>query len=348
VDFPLVSYRDPLFSVLMLLAIIFVVSYANYLWGRYKKKSESKNLDRFLGSFEVAKNEKDYTGLVHSNPEAIHSMMLLGSIYYKSGDYEEAIKIYLVLLDNVKEKERRIEILSMLGKTYHKAGFLHRSRDILKESLKLKARNPEVLKILLVILERLKEYNDAVDVLDALEELGESVTLERSFLDAFVIIEDARIRDAVKIERLIEHVNEHPHTAHIIIEFLFFKSYDKVWDLIDARNIPFLLDILWNIAPKNMDNDAAEKLPLLQEIFTAKGWLNTASESQTFELDVLIKLQDKKQIADLSFEYACGSCKQVFPIYFHRCPGCLNVATLKTEPILTRHIPESELFLGGM
>ena len=347
-DFPLISYRDPLFSVLVLLAVIFVVSYANYLWSRYKKKSESKNLDRFLGSFEIAKNEKDYTTLVHSNPEAIHSMMLLASIYYKSGDYEEAIKIYLVLLDNVKERERRIEILSMLGKTYHKAGFLHRSRDILKESLKLKARNPEVLKILLVILERLKEYNEAVDVLDALEELGESVAMERSFLDAFVIIEDPRILDDVKTERLIQHVKEHPNTAHIIIEFLFLKSSDRVWNLIDEKNIPFLIDILWNIAPKNLDLDAVTGLPLLEEIFTAKGWIDTAEASGVFELDVLIKLKDKKQIADLSFEYACTNCKQVFPIYFHRCPGCLNVNTLKTEPILTRHIPESELFLSGM
>ena len=96
--------------------------------------------------------------------------------------YEVITEIEADLVQKQAEFRYRIEILSMLGKTYHKAGFLHRSRDILKESLKLKARNPEVLKILLVILERLKEYNDAVDVLDALEELGESVTLERSFL----------------------------------------------------------------------------------------------------------------------------------------------------------------------
>lgn len=345
-DFPLVSYRDPLFSVMILLAVIFVVSYANYLWSKYKKKSESKKLDKFLSSFEFAKNEKDYTSLVKSNPEAIHSMMLLASIYYKSGDYEEAIKIYLVLLDAVKDKENRIEILSMLGKTYHKAGFLHRSRDILKESLQLKARNPEVLKVLLVILERLKEYANSIEVLDALEELGENVTIERSFLEALLIIEDPKIQESEKIEKLTAYLQKHPHTAHIILEFLFFRSSDDAWKLIKSCDIEDILDILWNIPKQNMNFEAVDHIAILKELYTAKGWINESEGSDIFELDVLIKLRDQKSIADLSFEYACNNCKQIFPIYFHRCPSCMTSNSCKIEPILSKNV--QDIFLNEL
>ena len=345
-DFPLVSYRDPLFSVMILLAVIFVVSYANYLWSKYKKKSESKKLDKFLSSFEFAKNEKDYTALVKSNPEAIRSMMLLASIYYKSGDYEEAIKIYLVLLDAVKDKENRIETLSMLGKTYHKAGFLHRSRDILKESLQLKARNPEVLKVLLVILERLKEYADSIDVLDALEELGENVTIERSFLEALLIIEDPKVQENEKIGKLTAHLQKHSHTAHIILEFLFFRSSDDAWKLIKACPIEDIMDILWNIPKQNMNFEALDHITILKELYTAKGWIDESDRSDIFELDVLIKLREQKSIADLSFEYACNNCKQIFPIYFHRCPSCMTSNSCKIEPILSKNV--QDIFLNEL
>ena len=345
-DFPLVSYRDPLFSVMILLAVIFVVSYANYLWSKYKKKSESKKLDKFLSSFEFAKIEKDYSTLVKSNPEAIRSMLLLASIYYKSGDYEEAIKIYLVLLDAVKDKENRVEILSMLGKTYHKAGFLHRSRDILKESLQLKARNPEVLKVLLVILERLKEYANSIEVLEALEELGENVSIERSFLEALLIIEDPKIQDREKIEKLTVHLKKHPHTAHIILEFLFFRSSDDAWKLIKACDIEDVMDILWNIPKQNMNFEALDHITILKELYTAKGWINESEGSDIFELDLLIKLGEQKSIADLSFEYACNNCKQIFPIYFHRCPSCMTSNSCKIEPILSKNV--QDIFLNEL
>ncbi len=345
-DFPLISYRDPLFSIMILLAVIFVVSYANYLWSKYKKKSESRKLDKFLSSFEFAKNEKDYSTLVKSNPEAIRSMMLLASIYYKSGDYEEAIKIYLVLLDAVKDKENRIEILSMLGKTYHKAGFLHRSRDILKESLQLKARNPEVLKILLVILERLKEYAGSIEVLEALEELGENVAVERSFLEALLIIEDPKIQESEKIAKLTTHLQKYPHTAHIILEFLFFRSSDDAWKLLKSCEIEDIMDILWNIPKQNMNFEALDHITILKELYTAKGWLDESEGSDIFELDVLIKLRDKKAIADLSFEYACSNCKQIFPIYFHRCPGCMTSNSCKIEPILSKNV--QDIFLNEL
>lgn len=321
---------------MMLMAIVFVVSYANYLWNRYKKKSEKRELGKFLSSFQAVKNEKDYASLLAANPEAINSLMLLASIYYKSSDYEEAITVYLVLLDHVKDKENRIEVLSMLGKTYHKAGFLHRSRDILKESLKLKARNNEVLKVLLVILERLKEYSNGFEVLESLEELGENVKKERRFLEVFLIIEDPKMQDSVKIEKLKEHLRNAPYTAHVIMEFLFLKSDKDAWDMIEFAEIEDIIDLLWNIPLSSVKQERFKGIKILDEIFSAKGVVQSAEESSIFELDVLIKLREKRDVADLSFEYVCDNCKRIFPIYFHRCPNCLVVNRCKIEPILTR------------
>jgi len=323
---------------MMLMAIVFIVSYANYLWNRYKKKSEKRELGKFLNSFQAVKNEKDYASLLKANPEAINSLMLLASIYYKSSDYEEAITIYLVLLDHVKEKENRIEVLSMLGKTYHKAGFLHRSRDILKESLKLKSRNNEVLKVLLVILERLKEYSSGFDVLESLEELGENVKKERRFLEVFLTIENPKMQDSVKIEKLKEYLKESPYTAHVIMEFLFMRSNDDAWEMIECVDLADIIDLLWNIPAASVKPERFKDIAILKEIFTAKGVVDLSEHSDVFELDVLIKLDGKRDVADLSFEYVCDNCKQIFPIYFHRCPSCLAVNRCKIEPILTKKV----------
>lgn len=345
-DFPLLSYRDPLFSIMMLVAIVFIVSYANYLWSKYKKKSEKKELDKFLDSFQSVKNEKDYAKLLGENPEAISSLMLLASIYYKSGNHEEAIAIYLILLEYIKEKDKKIEVLSMLGKTYYKAGFLHRSRDILKESLRLKPRNQEVLKVLLVILERLKEYSNGFGVLESLEELGESVEKEKNFLKVFLIIEDAKMQDSIKIDKLKELLKGAPYTAHTIMEFLFFKSTKDAWEMLEFININDIIDILWVLAPSDVEQEKIKNIAILNELFSARGVVDTAKKSEIFEFDILINLQEKKEIADLTFEYSCECCKQVFPVYFHRCPSCFSVARCKIEPILTKK--SDSYFMGEL
>ncbi|MCD8543520.1 MAG: hypothetical protein LRY52_01260 [Sulfurospirillum cavolei] len=38
-----IAYRDPLFGVIILCAIVFVISFANYWWGVLKQRRETKH-----------------------------------------------------------------------------------------------------------------------------------------------------------------------------------------------------------------------------------------------------------------------------------------------------------------
>jgi len=59
-----IEFRDPLFSIIILLAIIFVVSFFSYWWGRYKIKEDHKYLDNFLKQFHTLPSQKEIVDLV--------------------------------------------------------------------------------------------------------------------------------------------------------------------------------------------------------------------------------------------------------------------------------------------
>ena len=337
-DFPIISYRDPLVSILILLSIVFVVSYSNYLWSKYKKKDESKKIEKFLQNFSIESENVNYKEVLQNNPDAFSSLMILASIFFRSGDYDEAISIYLVLLDNINDKDQKIDILTQLGKTYFRAGFLQRSRDILKEALSLKARNPEALKILLVVLEKTKEYKKAIDVIEALDELNENISSEKDFLKAFLIIEDIKLSTEQKIKELKNLMKKSYEISHIAIEFLLQNKDEEAWQIIEKSDISNFIDILWNLPEEKINLKSADNNQKLKELFGAKGYIENVKESNIFELDLLIKLKEHKNIADLSFEYTCKSCRHIYPIYFHRCPNCLKVNTALIEPVIAKKI----------
>jgi uncharacterized protein YbaR (Trm112 family) len=99
------------------------------------------------------------------------------------------------------------------------------------------------------------------------------------------------------------------------------------------------MDLLWYIEFNDIDFNIVEKYPILQEIYTAKGYINTAKQSDIFELAVLIstKKSTLKVDASLNFEFICTSCKNIHPIYESRCPHCHNILTFNTEPKLAKN-----------
>ena len=112
------------------------------------------------------------------------------------------------------------------------------------------------------------------------------------------------------------------------------------WKNIEEFNIQKIIDLLWYLDFDDIDFDKVSKNKLLQEIYTAKGYINDVDCSEQFELDVLIAIKNSpsKVKADLNFEFICNSCKKIHPIYDSRCPHCHNILTFIVEAKLAKAI----------
>jgi len=199
-----------MFGIIILFAVIFVISFANYWWGIFKSKEEKNSIEKFVKKFEIVSDEKEYKKLLQDSQIPIESLVLLADAYGKSGDYEKAISIYLVSLKRAKDKDKKKYLLSALGKTYFMAGFLSRSSEVFLESLRLHPRNEESLKYLTVVYERLKEYKKAIDVLDALEELGAKTLQQKNYIQTLELFENKNISNTQKIKKL-KKISEDEH-----------------------------------------------------------------------------------------------------------------------------------------
>jgi len=338
------EYRDPMVGVLILFSAIFLISFVNYWWGTYKNKEEKVGIEEFIKKFEIVSDEGEFKSLLRDKTIPLESLVLLGHGYGKSGDFEKAIGLYLLALDRSKKREEKEYILSELGKTYFKAGFLRRSCEVFLDSLKIHPRNEESLRYLSVSYEKLKEYDRAIEALDSLEELGSKVTKQRDYLTALSIIYDYKMSEKQKIEKLTDMLKTAPFLDRKIFEFWQITKADVNMELFNTFNHKKLLDLLWMVDLKWFDISTC-KAPLLKQISVARGLNDENIEKYDyFELEVLAKLNSlgyKK--ASLNFEYMCDDCKSSFPIHFNRCPNCQAIATANIEPVITKESYEDSV-----
>ncbi len=333
-EFIVIDYKDPLFSIFVLGLVVVVVSFANRWLETFKSKDEKKKILKFVQNFNLGKNTENYKDILTGGAGAIESLAISASIRSKSGEYEEAIKIYLSILEVLTEKSKKIDIMTMLGKTYFKAGFMQRSKDILLQALKLQPRNKEALELLLIIHESLKNYTKALEVVAVLEELEVDISKEKGILEILQIINNATFTNEKKVSLLCEYYSHSPVFFRSIYEYLTVFDTKRFWEFLKEEEIEEVIDLIWNIPKEEVDFERVGKSRLLQEIYTAKGYINTVEDSKIFELNVLIHLKDDKKIANLEFEYPCSSCGNTFPIYFNRCPSCRSVMTAGLDPVL--------------
>lgn len=325
-NFMLIDYTDPLFSIVIFLLVILTVFFANRFLEKFKIKAQKRHIVSFAKSFAFSKRSKDYKGIINAKHSMEESLLLQATLCQKRGQYEEAIKIYLPLLESVKAKKTKIDIMVKLGKTYLKAGFMQRSKDILIEALSIVARNKEALSLLLIIYEGLKEYNSCKDVLISLNEIGENTSKEEVIIDVLSTINNAKLTNDKKASSLVQIYKKNPFVYTIVYDFLSSFASDVFWEILNDEQIPSCIDILWNIPKDDLSQERIEKSQTLKEIYTAKNYYNFATKSDIFELDVLIALEDKNK-ADLNFEYVCDECANGFPTRFYRCPICHKVLT---------------------
>lgn len=183
-DFFFVEYRDPMFGLVVLVALVLVVAVLHYAWRTLSSKSQKKGLEGFIKKFDIADEHKD---LLRASSLSLENLHFLAGIFTKSGEFEKAIQIYLIALEKIKDKGEQEAIFYDLAEVYFRAGFLQRSVEVLLNALNLRPRNEKALKLLKIVYLRLKRYGEVLQSLDALFELGCEVSKEREFINVIAL-----------------------------------------------------------------------------------------------------------------------------------------------------------------
>ena len=311
----LIQNRDPLFSLIIFVGLIFIISFFSYVWAMGRSKKQKESLESFFAKFRNDANE-GIDELLRPN-DSKEALLLLAQAYTKSGDYEKAIAIYTHLKDRFDQKD----ILLELAKLYSKAGFLARSMAMHEEILRFFPRDRKALRNLLLLYEKMGKLQDALAVGEILEELGES-GLNRAYIQALIAIKESDTR------RLLQLYNDHPKLLRPIFEYLFREDYILAWRHLQPGDYVKIVDILWYLPKEKIQTDD----PFLQEIYSAKGYVDMVRESQIFAFDLLLHYPK----AELEFEYVCTSCKSTYPFAFYRCTQCASIGSCEVEMIITQ------------
>ena len=330
-----IGYRDPLFGIIIFFLLVFIVSFANYWWSVYKNKNEESNIQKFIDKFQIDGDKSEYKIIFEDKNLTLESIILLAKSYKSIGEYEKSIGIYLYALKKYNKRAQKQQILFLLGKVYLRAGFVERAREVFIESLKISPRHEESLKYLTITYDILKRYDKALEVLDALEELGVDIKKEKVYFQAlFVSTKDINLNEK---EKLLYKYSILKSTQRLYVEFLLKNGFDLNFKKIEKFDFKNLFDIFWRMDVALFDVEFAKNDTFLSDLLSARGLFFKEDESSIFELDVLKNLvKNGYNKAELSFGYFCSICKNSYPFYFSRCPNCHHIDSVKILPKLTK------------
>ncbi len=340
----LIDYKDPLFAVLLIAGMVFVIAFVSYWWGVYVKSRKSRRLQRFLKRFEMHGVEKSLESMPYT-PEITQPLVLLAKAYEKSGEYNSAIEIGLYLLQHCQDDTTTYELMEMVGSTYLHAGFLERAKTIFLQILKSNPRNKKVLNDLMVVYERLQDYAKAKEVIEPLEALGADVEDLRFYLDLKIVLVDRSLSDEKRVEKIVELYLDNKRFERIVFEYLLKHDPKRAWEMIDEVNIEQMIDIFWFLPTSFLDYDVIKQSPRLQAIYGARGDIEPPEAVGWFLVDMLCHLKKSGfDAATLQFAYLCSHCKQQFPVPFERCPRCMALGSLVVECEITKRVENEKSY----
>jgi tetratricopeptide (TPR) repeat protein len=338
------EYRDPLFGIILIVALIFVISFFTYYYSIYKERNARKDYRKLSLRFELGKlKEEDYVHLYKTYNLPFDSILLLASSFLHKGDYNKAISVYLTLLEHVNDRVKKEELLELLGTTYFKGGFLQRSKEIFLRILKFSSRNKNALLYLLLINEKLKDFKKAKEITFSLEELDKDMTRDKIYLDSLIILNDSVLSYEKRTELLYEIFKENKIIERIFACFLIQFNKTFFWEHVREFDCSKFMDVMWYQNINDINLDKVIENDFLTELYNAKGYLNTLKHSKDFDFDILILInQHEHNInASLDFEFICSSCKHSHPMFDTRCPHCHNILTLNVKHHLTKALFDS-------
>ncbi|WP_198305590.1 tetratricopeptide repeat protein [Arcobacter vandammei] len=333
------EYRDPLLGVILVVFLVFFISFITYSYSIYKEKTARKDYRKLSKRFELGKlKETDYINLYKTYNLPFDSILLLASTFLHKGDYNRATNVYLSLLEVVQDRVKKEELLELLGNTYLKGGFLQRSKEIFLKILKFSPRNKNVLKSLMLVCEKLKDYKKAKEITEALGELNVDVKIDRVYYETLLILNDSILSNEKRTELLFEIFKKNEIIQRIFATFLIQFNKEFLFNNIDIFDCKKLIDILWYQRKEDIDFNKIKNSEFLNELYCAKGYINSVNESSDFDLNILILINNhKKEIkTNLNFEFICNSCKHSHPFFEARCPSCHTVLSLEVKHHLTK------------
>ena len=335
----ILEYRDPLFGIILLVALVFLISFITYSFSIYKEKLARKDYRELSLRFELGKlKEEDYVHLYKTYNLPFDSILLLASSFLHKGDYNKAISVYLTLLEHVNDRVKKEELLELLGTTYFKGGFLQRSKEIFLRILKFSSRNKNALNHLLLVYEKLKDFHKAKEITTCLEELNKDMSIDKIYLDSLIILNDSILSYEKRTELLYEIFKENKIIERIFASFLIQFNKPFFCDHVNHFDCSKYIDVMWYLNFDDINFDKVVENQFLLELYNAKGYLNTLEHSNDFDFDILILINkhEHKIKASLDFEFICSSCKHSHPIFDTRCPHCHNILTLDVKHRLTK------------
>ena len=322
------SYRDPLFSILLIITLILLTSLITYIWGIYAQNIKDENLKGFLEKFNSSNSiDEDWI----FNPNMIRPLEILAKVHQERGEYNRSIDIYLYLIKHSNSKISKIDFLHSLGEVYLYAGFLERAKNIFLEILKDTPRKPNTLYNLLIVYEMLHQYDKALEVVTPLRVLNQDVDRVEEFLKFQTLIYNKNIDN--KIDKLKDMIKLYPSLYRNIISYLFQNSYKDAWILFQEDRLLEILDILWILPKSKVDLDIISKYISLERLYYTKGYLQKSQiQSNIFVIEMLANSKSMGfDSGGLSFTYICNRCQDKFPISFYRCPNCMSINSISIE-----------------
>ncbi len=342
-DSLVIEYKDPLFGIIAIFILIFSISFLTYSFSMYKEKKARKDYRKLLRRFEIGKlKENDYVHLYKTYNLPFDSILLLASTFLHNGNYTKAINVYLTLLEHITEKVKREELLELLGMTYFKGGFLQRSRDIFLKILKFSPRNIKVLKYLLIIHEKLYEYDKSYEIILCLEELGQDVKKDKIFTKSLIILNDSISSFEKKTNDLYKIFQNHKSIERLFVQFLIQYNKKNLWNKIEKFDFLKYIDLMWYLDFNDIDFDQVLKNNFLTHLYNAKGYINNLNSSDDFTFNILILLnkQEKDNNTNLDFEFICKTCKHIHPIFAQRCPNCHSILSFDIQYTLAKDLKQ--------
>ncbi len=326
------AYRDPLFSILLMLSIALVVSVVTYGWGIYKKQKEQGALLKFLDKFDSSECALDTDDMPYQE-YMLKPLTLLAKAFDTAGEYQKSVNIYVYLLKHIDNSSTKIELLERLGNTYLHAGFLQRAESIYLEILKKKPRNTKVLYELGVVYEMMHKYDKALETITPLEILGQDTIMLTNHIKLLALQNDMSISIEDKIVEIKSILKNDSTLYRECIKTLLKLDTYQAWQLIDVDRLEEILDILWLLPNSQLDLDIISSDIRLRTIYYVKGYIQKVSkQSGIFSVDTLAHSKESGcHDAGLSFTYLCTKCKHTFPVSFSRCHNCMSINTLKVE-----------------
>lgn len=343
--------KDPIFGIIIFIGILLLISVLSYIWGIFAKKDEQNKIENFIKKFnEFGGLEEKYIEILDSIDD-IEIYGVLAEIFTKNGDFSKAINVYLIALKNVKSRKQKEQILTRLGMTYFKAGFLARADETLLRALELSPRNEKALAILSVIYEQLRAFKKELEVLDALRELGSDVKDAQIYAKIKMIWLNNSLNKSEKIAQILPFCTIFQPAKRIVLEIYLNDYLDENLDelLLNLPDIRDFIDLLWYHADffvkLNLEQINKQILEQIRAVLSAKFAENSDEEVQIssqqsqifksdfFEINALNSMKNSGfNSADLSFKYVCKHCKNVFPSYFYRCPVCYELKSCLISP----------------